>query len=493
MQLDARTVEILQGRCPAFIEDQNFIESRKSSIFTAVTDSEKREELWAQILSIDYIIPSLYTFLEDTKYLEPCAKIMKRLLPTKFKGTIHQAFEKLHNGQRNLQLQVTEASSHDEEQESVSVSHWKAYRQLWLFTMRHFPEMIGNTPRKDATRTHFSRSRTELIWWNGIVELAIACGYSDVEKPFSNLMDADTEMAKDFLRRVRPPSYGFSSMDFDRKAKDIVSLIQGTESQGDANHQVTSMRACPGDLAHRCGVPFEKSFEYDRRFMFITEIYDSEQVQTSLTSFAVKRNMFWNFFGRLESESTGNGLKRPEMRYSVSVYSQPSGPATPVGSGQDRSEVTSFAPSTDLVGSHAASPSESPLAPTATSREDQMQIVRRQTSSESRQPLSNQLVPYEEADRVFWVFQNGPNPDPGKMVILKEQPNGWFIIHLVSHENQAEITRMLVDCNVYVRDGPASDRQRLTNLFDLRKRREPCVMVFHPKHEGQIQRQVGQN
>ena len=489
LQLDVRTVEILQGKCPAFFEDQDFIESRGASIFAAITDSQKREELLAQILSIDYVIPSLHTFLEDTKYLEPCAKIMKRLLPMRFKGTIHQAFEKLHNGQRLLQLQVTEASSHDEEQLSVFVSHWKAYRQLWLFTMRHFPEMIGSFPRKDTTRTHFSRSRTELIWWNGIVELAIACGYSDVERPFSNLTDADTEMARDFLRRVRPPSYGFSSLDVDRKAKDIVALIQGAQSPNDIEREVTSMRACPGDLAHRCGVPFENSFEFDRQFLFLTEVYEHDRVQTSLTTFDVKRNMFRNFFGTLDHQPARKGLRRPEFVYSISQYSQSSRSATPGPIIHDRSEVASLDPSTDPETSPANSLEESSPA---TPKEHQLQMVRRLTSTESIHALSNQSVPHTEAERIFWDIQKGPNPDPGQMVILKEQATGMFTIHVVSHENQKEIAKVLAGCNVYVKDGPESQRQRLTNLTDIKKRRETCVMVYHPKHEGQIPRHMEQ-
>ncbi|XTI86688.1 hypothetical protein V2W45_1180713, partial [Cenococcum geophilum] len=33
-------------------------------------------------------IPSLYTFLEDIKYLKACFKVVKRLLPNKFKRIV---------------------------------------------------------------------------------------------------------------------------------------------------------------------------------------------------------------------------------------------------------------------------------------------------------------------------------------------------------------------------------------------------------------------
>ncbi|XTI91881.1 hypothetical protein V2W45_1246822, partial [Cenococcum geophilum] len=33
-------------------------------------------------------IPSLYTFFKNIKYLKPCSKVVKRLLPNKFKGIV---------------------------------------------------------------------------------------------------------------------------------------------------------------------------------------------------------------------------------------------------------------------------------------------------------------------------------------------------------------------------------------------------------------------
>jgi hypothetical protein len=50
-------------------------------IFGTVADEEDRATILASLLSVRSMIPSLFTFFEDLKYLEPCAKVLKALLP----------------------------------------------------------------------------------------------------------------------------------------------------------------------------------------------------------------------------------------------------------------------------------------------------------------------------------------------------------------------------------------------------------------------------
>lgn len=54
---------------------------------------------------------------------------------------------------------------------------WRAYRQLWLFAFRHFPEMTGCTPRKDVGKPRPSKQCVEHAWWDQIALLAERCGY----------------------------------------------------------------------------------------------------------------------------------------------------------------------------------------------------------------------------------------------------------------------------------------------------------------------------
>jgi hypothetical protein len=54
-----------------------------------------------RLLSFPYIIPSLYTFQQDFKYIKPCATIVQGLFQApkkRFNGTILEAAEQAFSG-----------------------------------------------------------------------------------------------------------------------------------------------------------------------------------------------------------------------------------------------------------------------------------------------------------------------------------------------------------------------------------------------------------
>lgn len=100
VHLDALTVQTLQGS-PSVSEDYEFICQRKDVLFPRLESAAERTDLMARIRSIRHVIPSLHTFLEDTKYLELGAKVMKALLPPGCKVSIHEKSSHLHNNQKH--------------------------------------------------------------------------------------------------------------------------------------------------------------------------------------------------------------------------------------------------------------------------------------------------------------------------------------------------------------------------------------------------------
>ena len=62
--------------------------------------------MYPRISSIPCIIPSLHTFLEDTKYLEPCCKILREILPPRSKGTISQRFRRIHDRPLDASVEI---------------------------------------------------------------------------------------------------------------------------------------------------------------------------------------------------------------------------------------------------------------------------------------------------------------------------------------------------------------------------------------------------
>ena len=86
--VDFRTVQLLQSRCPATNRhDAKFVEEqmRENNLFPKITFSTTRAQILQELLKILMLIPSLATFFEDSKWLEPVAKIIRKLLPPKCK------------------------------------------------------------------------------------------------------------------------------------------------------------------------------------------------------------------------------------------------------------------------------------------------------------------------------------------------------------------------------------------------------------------------
>ncbi len=73
--------------------------------------------------------------------------------------------------------------------------------QIWLFEMRHFPEMIGISPRKDDGKPKPALQRPDDNLWHRIAKLALNSGFdsSAIQKYVGR--DPDVKMASEFLRQ----------------------------------------------------------------------------------------------------------------------------------------------------------------------------------------------------------------------------------------------------------------------------------------------------
>ena len=316
LQTDAYTVHLLQGRCPSkSLEDRTYVETQmlKGDILPAIKSWEQRSAILERVCSVEYIIPSIHTFLEGSKVLEVGARILKVILPFNCKYSIAQAFESLHNGQPGLKLQQQEFSFENSIQSSGSLAQWKAYRQLWCLALRQFPWMIGQAPRKDARKPMPKRPKIQPRWWYELASLASETGFQRICQPYPNLQNVDAEMAEDFLREARPPDfYSIEPVDLHHKVQAICAVLQGIRPNTSAMKfpELTSDHDdCGSDISSRCGIPFEKSFLADRQYLFLNHIYPNSSSITPkryLTSFNVKRDFFYSFFGTMEEGPSSN-------------------------------------------------------------------------------------------------------------------------------------------------------------------------------------------
>ena len=450
LHLDASTIESLQGLCLWTRQDREFVENKRGEMFPMIQKPEQRRQIWARLFTIPTTIPSLHTFLEDTKYLEPCAKAMKLLLSSKIDRTIRWSFQASHNGQHQLKLQLTENEYEEQHQDCCSTAEWLGYRQLWLYVMRHFPEMTGHAPRQDFPRSKASTTKEELIWWCRFYDLARTSGYTEVSARVPTTSEADLQMSESFLRRVRPLRlYDFPVAEFDMTVRKLVELIEHVKPKDASIDRVDGPTACPTEIIYRCGVPFEKSMHEDRGELFLTKIYSTTQQREHVTSFDVKRDMFHRFFGT----PVGDPLAL-DSRSGEDIEIQ-----------VEENETTSGIPENTLV--DEASPT---------------QIVSETTVGE-RLDFPASPISELEALRLFRRYSWQRNST--EMIIISHTNHDQYDVMVCAMDDTKAIKMHLTLANTrrnvsYVIDSCDSANCKITNLHDILARRYPCVIRIPP-------------
>ncbi|KAI4228466.1 MAG: hypothetical protein L6R40_008131 [Gallowayella cf. fulva] len=416
-QLDADTVDKLQGRCLHLSQnDCAEIEAAMThrELFPSVSSQHLRANILARLRNIKHLIPTIHTFLEDTKYLEPCVQIMKSLLPHSYRGTIHEGFSQLHNGQTVFYEQRNETDSIESHQSAIDV-HWKSYRQLWLFAFRHFPEMTGYTPRKDIGRPRPPNPGIEHSWLQKISSLAESSGYGSIRKHFLEREDADVRMIQEFLHQARPPQYyRFDEGVFDSEVLRICSVLRKVHARRaeDERPCLSSERetGC-GGISSRCGRPYENSFIADKAFIFLPYIYgqqDHSHPRRFLSTFAVKQAIFHHFFGGPEAypgTPAQSSVEGDVLCSNDNILERNNFPSTP---SSIYSHTYSAAPSllTPNIGSSKKDPSPEMMMELS---DQAMDRVRSPSQTEERQPsrldsLDSSQLPSERRSRAEGVL-----------------------------------------------------------------------------------------
>ncbi|KAL9083484.1 MAG: hypothetical protein Q9165_008511 [Trypethelium subeluteriae] len=303
--LDSQTVAFGQLLIPSIsTKDRELIRKGPSGIFDQVDSSETRLQLFRRLEQAGWNnqgrILSLYTFTEDTKYIEPCAQIMRSIIPKlKRDDSILRLFRKNWDGKEHstLPLQCSEDCTVDMKSDGLA---WDVgYHQLWLFAMRYFPLMTRTNPRKDKGG-EAPESDTCVVFWPMFAELATDLGFDTPEIQKLKNNDPTESILLNTLRSLRPLSqdvfFEASLKDEIRKLKEAVKSWPRTTT---ATIPPCSLKQDSKDISlmQRCGRPYHEAYIKDRPLLFLQNVYLNKRVEDRYaTSFAFKRDIFRCFF-----------------------------------------------------------------------------------------------------------------------------------------------------------------------------------------------------
>ncbi|KAL6714243.1 hypothetical protein ACLMJK_007666 [Lecanora helva] len=313
--IDFGSIQLLQMRnLWASRTDRDFVINcmETKMIFPLVTDAARRSRILENLQERDCIIPSLYTFFEDTKWLEPCAQVLRKLLPNGCRRTIREGllsdFDQSSNG-RKLRIEMSNRTIQEDRGSTERERVECGYRQLWMFAWRHFPDLSTILPRRDAGRRKPQAIAANQYCWHQLAKLADALGFRS-EIITRLCQNPDVEMTVAFLNRVRP--FEFRSMIEQRQteATQAICNILNQIQNETFNAPDTSGYESEVNINHRCGRPYEQVWKFARSQFYYIEIYSVRERNNC--AFNVNRDIFQAFFGRQRGFETGQDTYDPE-------------------------------------------------------------------------------------------------------------------------------------------------------------------------------------
>jgi hypothetical protein len=265
--LDEDTVKSLEGRSPVWsTADRVYIEDlfQTGKVFWRVTDRNTRTQLKHAVLSINTVIPSFATYLHNTKFLEPAALVLRRLLPNRFSGTMVQQMR------RHFVSKTTDLTEQEAE-------FSRAYRSVWLVALRLFPYLTKMKPLLDFRMQEQEYKEDPRRW---------------------------SLMAKSAL------NYGFKT----REISQLVSDCPPDAAMQTDNPKLTVNSIHQWNLKRRCGMPSVAMFRQITPYLSFEHIYAIRTMEPGLelTSFAVARDTIRAFF--LQEEQPRLGIQETQSQ-----------------------------------------------------------------------------------------------------------------------------------------------------------------------------------
>ena len=310
--LDSKTIYLMETLIPASSTvDAEKIKAlmNEGKIFGAVTSPTRRQKLLDNILGVDGRILSFHTFFQDTIYFGACSRILRGLLPPKFKGTVREAFFQSYQrdqNRRRIRIQSVEGRIHDRlGREEIHLQ--LAYRQMFLAAMRDFPLLGSLAPLWDTKRAKPLVQGSALERWYQLASLAFVLGFRS--EKILQVMEGGSEneiMAREFLSKVRPPElYEIN----ERSRNDLVQYIalhiddfatpriSSTEPEYTTNREGLTKE-------QRCNRPYETAYRHDKNHLYIENMYMVHIIPRAfVTSLAIQRDIFICFLGIMNLEN----------------------------------------------------------------------------------------------------------------------------------------------------------------------------------------------
>ncbi|KAF9883530.1 hypothetical protein FE257_003363 [Aspergillus nanangensis] len=299
-KIDADTIEALQLMAPGKCQT----DARKArglvlggEIFAEFNDGERRI-IWDRMQSFDALIPSLYTFFEDFKYLESCSHCIKRLfgpLTSSVWQSMSSIFVPSEGGESVIQ---TSESTFRSERVADTERLDKGYLQIWLYAMRHYPLMPPDPKNDDDLLAKPARGRADDRVIYEMAELARQLGFDSPEIRSLTNGSPDYQIARAALLQARKPGrFQYDPQHFNSLINRVVECFAAAVPE--ESGVVPELLADSTVKARaRCGMPQMRTHKQDSPLLFLDRLHEDFDSADTITTFFVRRCVYFAFFGK---------------------------------------------------------------------------------------------------------------------------------------------------------------------------------------------------
>ncbi|KOC13279.1 hypothetical protein AFLA70_368g000561 [Aspergillus flavus AF70] len=273
--------------------------------FSDFSETE-RKSIWSRLEVFDGLVPSLYTFFEDFKYLENCAQCIKRLFGP-VNESIWNTMKHMFHGSPGLEedclIQTSECTERLQRADSAERLDL-GYRQVWLFAMRNYTLMPTDPKNDDDLLAKPNRAMADPRTIYDMADLARRLGFHSSEIESILQGSPDRQIARDALLQARKPHrFRYDVGEFNALVDRIVECFSAAVPyEPERNSELLADSTVKARA--RCGTPQKRTQRQDSLHLFIDYLHKDEIIiADTITTFFVRRCVYFAFFGKPCSHS----------------------------------------------------------------------------------------------------------------------------------------------------------------------------------------------
>lgn len=339
-QIDRPTIEALQGRAPGACKtdhDDLLAKFRSGQIFGDFPE-QQRETFWPKVCSASQrcLIPSLFTFFEDRKFLACAAECMRRIVDVgprdTIAGRLEDTFTDANQQSDRCVVQLSETTFGSITGDVASRLDL-GMRQLWLAAFRMYRDLPADPQKKDLLAK--ARTKADETALFELASLASRLGFESEKIKKILRASPDRSIAERALLAARKPGR-FIYDNQQQRIQQVVDIFATASPMSVAEASDHSQIIMRGQPPKRHGVPHDVDHDCDEAWIFLPKLDNGlEADQTSVSSLFIRRSVYLAYFG--QPPSTESCIPNNEApRHDVFMTGHTS---TPPGPGLDRVEL----------------------------------------------------------------------------------------------------------------------------------------------------------